>query len=1460
MKLFSLNLILIIGISVHFLFNNSYGQITVSGAHPAVNGTYAQLNEAFDSINAYPQTNLNILIAINASTNESKTCELQEGAWESLTIYPTASNLIISRTTTLQLIYLNGADRVVIDGRVNMTGSQADLTLVNNAAAMSPECNVIKFYNSAEHNQIRYCIIKGSSRIEKGGTIFFSWGTTGNGNNYNIIEYCHITAGTGGSPYTTIYSCGSSTAGRSNKGNIIRYNYIYDFVYLGIGYPKAIYVWDNSEDYEIIGNHFYDTRSLTFINPLYIHFIRIYDCSGFRIENNYLGGSAPYCGGTPYTINTAHTSIEMTLIPLYFRSTDTLSTSFITNNTIQNIHMKQTAEDDPFRGIFCLGRCIMDGNTIGSETGNSSIILNSSNFSGSMCVGIEFYNNCYSFVNQCSNNTIGSITLTHSLSTRPNSFTGLKCGGPVYVSKNLIGSTDTQNSIITANNPSSLFQYLWGIHVTSNNVHNVFENNIISNITNNSAAKLSVTAPGITGIISAGTGEITIHGNTIQNMNSKVAVQSPKYPSCTGIYVSSSGPNQAITNNTITNISNTHPLSNETHVNGIYFRGGSTQGVIEISGNYISNLGIHPDNTNINVSIEGIHLDNDTAMGHGAAIDRKLFNNIIVLGVNVENDCRISGIMESNSAIRHNHIYHNTIYIGGTVNSIRDSVNTFGFFSSTLSSSMELVNNNIVNARNNTGGFSRHYAISIHPTSGFFAAYNNYYASGSGGIMGFYAGNISHIGIWQSATGTDWGSISQQPDFKNEGGDHPSYYGLLSPLNGYYLTYDTLDYFGTDRKNPPQMGAIDCLYSTNSIATSDFMWKGKTYDWADSNNWQIFDGIYFTDADSTPDASDNVFIKTECGVKDSVYIYVESACHDLFIGNGTSLSIVPDIPLSVNGNLTQNGTLILKSDTSGTATLLTGSNVSSSGTFYIEQYFSSSPAAHIGTNGRNWYISSPLCDATGSVFLEEINNAMWEYNELSNNWDVVTLAQTLSSGKGYIANIKNTNADKVYTFTGGSVNNGNVSFNNLSYTTSNPKKGYHLVGNPYPSYINPKVAFDNSTNFETTIWYRTFNETGNSYIFETFNYTSMVGTTGVSDNIPPMQSFWVRVTDNTNNIQFANSMRNHKQPGDSNLKNFNHNLIRLFITNNTNNQEDEWLVLFNDQAGNGYTDWDSEKQISGNMPQIWSEENNKNLVINSMPEIYDGLSIQLYTNITQAGQHSIGFNLNEFDNITDVKLEDCLLNIYHDVRSGEYIFVSDTSTNSTRFILHFNNYTLPVNIIDFNAQCTDEGVRIQWTTASEENNHFFIIEKSVNNNEYEIISNISGAGNSNEVNNYEVIDHQPYNNETYYRLIQTDYDGNQTIYGPVSVECNAASNNQIIVSTYPNPFSEKIMLEIHGIYSGQCMISIYDLKGKLVYSETMFIDGEEAVIPIIPDFQQAGVYQIKVTLNGENFTQTIVKQ
>jgi len=377
--------------------------------------------------------------------------------------------------------------------------------------------------------------------------------------------------------------------------------------------------------------------------------------------------------------------------------------------------------------------------------------------------------------------------------------------------------------------------------------------------------------------------------------------------------------------------------------------------------------------------------------------------------------------------------------------------------------------------------------------------------------------------------------------------------------------------------------------------------------------------------------------------------------------------------ITVKGSLNNTGTITLQSNSSGTATILTEGSVAGAGTFNVQQYFPESSAAQIVTNGRNWYISSPVSNAQGSVFLAAPNNVMWEYNESTNNWDAVVSVSSLSTGKGYIANIKNDNADSVYTFTGGMFNNGPVSFSNLTYTTSNPKKGYHLIGNPYPSYLNPTSALkDNTTGLEATIWYRTFDGTANAYKFETYNYQSGAGTTGLSKNIPPMQSFWLRVTGGTNSIEFTNAMRNHKQAGDPNLKSLNNNLMRLFLTN-TNSQSDEQIILFNDMAGTGFNNWDSEKQMSGNIPQLWSIESGKNLVINSMPEITNGLTIPLFMNIPTAGNHTISFNLNDFDQTTTVWLQDLSLGNMHDIRTGDYNFTSVVVSNNNRFVLVFDN-------------------------------------------------------------------------------------------------------------------------------------------------------------------------------------------
>jgi hypothetical protein len=91
------------------------------------------------------------------------------------------------------------------------------------------------------------------------------------------------------------------------------------------------------------------------------------------------------------------------------------------------------------------------------------------------------------------------------------------------------------------------------------------------------------------------------------------------------------------------------------------------------------------------------------------------------------------------------------------------------------------------------------------------------------------------------------------------------------------------------------------------------------------------------------------------------------------------------------------------------------------------------------------------------------------------------------------------------------------------------------------------------------------------------------------------------------------------------------------------------------------------------IPQLWSKEGNENLVINALPEIINNMTIPLYMTLVQAGNYSIGFQLDDFDQTTDVWMQDLLLGTMHDVRTGSYPFTSNVVTDNNRFVLHFTN-------------------------------------------------------------------------------------------------------------------------------------------------------------------------------------------
>lgn len=95
---------------------------------------------------------------------------------------------------------------------------------------------------------------------------------------------------------------------------------------------------------------------------------------------------------------------------------------------------------------------------------------------------------------------------------------------------------------------------------------------------------------------------------------------------------------------------------------------------------------------------------------------------------------------------------------------------------------------------------------------------------------------------------------------------------------------------------------------------------------------------------------------------------------------------------------------------------------------------------------------------------------------------------------------------------------------------------------------------------------------------------------------------------------------------------------------------------------------------------------------------------------------------------------------------------------------------LPVELILFKGEKLGRNNELMWSTATEHNNDFFTLEKTINGIDYEIIGYINGAGNSNHITNYAVIDSDVKNMINYYRLKQTDFDGQFDYSNVISID------------------------------------------------------------------------------------------
>ena len=105
---------------------------------------------------------------------------------------------------------------------------------------------------------------------------------------------------------------------------------------------------------------------------------------------------------------------------------------------------------------------------------------------------------------------------------------------------------------------------------------------------------------------------------------------------------------------------------------------------------------------------------------------------------------------------------------------------------------------------------------------------------------------------------------------------------------------------------------------------------------------------------------------------------------------------------------------------------------------------------------------------------------------------------------------------------------------------------------------------------------------------------------------------------------------------------------------------------------------------------------------------------------------------------------------------------------------------LPIELLYFKGMKDNLSNKLFWSTASENNNDFFTIEKSINGSDWEIIDRQSGAGNSSIQLNYYSLDQSVESLINYYKLKQTDYDGKFKYSDIISIDNRMNSKSKEI--------------------------------------------------------------------------------
>ena len=406
---------------------------------------------------------------------------------------------------------------------------------------------------------------------------------------------------------------------------------------------------------------------------------------------------------------------------------------------------------------------------------------------------------------------------------------------------------------------------------------------------------------------------------------------------------------------------------------------------------------------------------------------------------------------------------------------------------------------------------------------------------------------------------------------------------------------------------------------------------------------------------------------------------------EIEVESGCTLTIDKNINITT-GDINNSGTFTIKSDASGTGSLITNGAITNSGIFEVQRWIDA---------GKTWQlVSSPMEVEKANSFY---GNYLNSYNEVLGDFDAIINPNTpLGVADGYVSKLDetlvghvenpmkfnlskpNTNdvsiALKTNTWSSnlaGSIISEDGTWNGYANTHFDLADGFNLVGNPYPSSVNWNKVYEANSGILNSAYYRYNDSLNGSGAWDPYLYNDP--STDSIINIG--QGFGVILSANADNtMTIPNTSRTHDvgagfgKKSSTTPKSFN-------LVASADELHDDVNFRLNEESTSAYDGkYDAYKFNSfGDTPTpYFVSSDNKRLAICQQPETE---SVDVGFNMAISGE--VTFSLSNVQDFTEIVLEDKQKGTFTDLIKSAYSFnYSDEDAETGRFTIHFEKGTL----------------------------------------------------------------------------------------------------------------------------------------------------------------------------------------